>query len=235
MITPAIRPLLFVALLFLIVPSLHAQDLDRHRDMRLGTNVLAVATAHGLSSADAKTVHERPALVQTLEWRSKRFLSAAVPADDPVNDITFRFYNDQLFSIVASYDPKRTEGLTDADLIEAMSPAYGSPQPPPPATTAKSSPRSQRSENGADSQVIARWENAESAVTLVRRRYPAEVSLVVVSKRLTALAQSAELEAARLDRAEAPGREAARVQQEADAARQSAEKARPANKAIFKP
>jgi hypothetical protein len=83
--------------------------------------------------------------------------------------------------------------------------------------------------------VIARWEDAESAVTLVRRRYPAEVSLVVLSKRLTGLAQSAELEAARLEKMEAPGRETARLQKEADETRVSAEKARPANKAIFKP
>ena len=157
--------------------------------MRLGSNVLAVAGAHGLSSKDAKTVHARPALIQNLEWRSRRFLSASVTTDDPLNDITFSFYNDQLFRIVANYDRQRTEGLTDADLIEAMTTAYGPPQPLAPARTAKTSPQSPRNEYADEEQVIARWEDAESAVTLLRTRYPAAVSLVVLSKRLTGLAR----------------------------------------------
>jgi hypothetical protein len=149
--------------------------------------------------------------IQNLEWRSKRFL------------------------VVANYDRQRTAGLTDADLIEAMTTAYGPRQPLPTARAAGRSPLSPRNGYSDDEQVIARWEDAESTVTLLRTRYPAAVSLVVLSKRLSGLAQSAEREAARLDRVEAPEREAARLQKEADETRVSAEKARPANKAIFKP
>jgi hypothetical protein len=225
---------LLVSVLSLSAPLVYAQEVGKHRDMRLGSNVLAVAGAHGLSATDAKIVHERPALIQNLEWRSKRFLTASVASDDPVNDIMFSFYNDQLFRIVANYDRNRTEGLTDADLIEAMTTAYGSPQPLQAARTERTSPQSLRTDVD-QGQVIARWEDAESTVTLLRTRYPVEVSLVVLSKRLTALAKSAELNAARLDRLEAPGRETARVQKEADETRVSAEKARPANKAVFKP
>jgi hypothetical protein len=226
---------ILIAVLSLTAPLLHAQDLDRHRDMSLGSNVVAVADAHGLSSKDVKTVHGRPALIQDLEWRSQRFLNGSATASDPLNDITFSFYNDQLFRIVANYDRSRTEGLTDADLIEAMTTAYGSPQSLSPVRTANRSPQSPRNKYADEEQVIARWEDAESAVTLLRTRYPAAVSLVVLSKRLTGLAQSAEVEAARLDRLEAPGREATRLRQEADEARVSGEKVRPANKAIFKP
>jgi hypothetical protein len=234
MITTRICTIL-VSVLSLSAPLLHAQDLGHHRDARLGSTLLAVAGAHGLSSADAKTVHERPALIQNLEWRSRRFLSAPVATDDPLSDITFSFYNDQLFRIIANYDGQRTEGLTDADLIEAMTTAYGLPQAPV-ARTVKASPQSLRNENAEDGQVVARWEDAESAVTLFRARYSTTpVSLVVLSKRLTGLARSADAEGARLDRLEAPGREAARLQKEADETRVSGEKARPANKAIFKP
>jgi len=225
---------ILIAVLSLTAPLLHAQDLGHHRDMRLGSNVLAVTTAYGLSSKDAKTVHERPALVQNLEWRSRRFLSASVAIEDPLSDVTFSFYNDQLFRIVANYDRKQTEGLTDADLIEAMTTAYGPPQPVSPARTGKTSPQSLRNAD-ADQKTIARWEDAESTVTLLRTRYPTAVSLVVLSKRLTGLAQTADVEAARLETLEAPAREAARLQKEADETRVSAEKARPANKAIFKP
>lgn len=227
---------ILTAVLSLIAPLLHAQDLGHHRDTRLGSDVLAVTGAYGLSSNDVKTVHERPALIQNLEWRSRRFLSASVAIDDPLSDVTFSFYDNQLFRIVANYDRKQTEGLTDADLIEAMTTAYGPPQPvPPPARTARTSPQSLRSENADGGRVIARWEDAESTVTLLRTRYPAAVSLVVLSKRLAGLARSAEVEAARMDTLEAPGREAARVLKEADEVRAAAEKARPANKAIFKP
>jgi hypothetical protein len=226
---------ILIAVLSLTAPLLHAQDLGRHRDMSLGSNVVAVAGAHGLKSTDVKTVHGRPALIQNLEWRSRRFLSASTATDDPLNDITFSFYNDQLFRIVANYDRSRTEGLTDTDLIDAMTTAYGAPQTLRPVRTAKRSPQSPQNAFADEEQVIARWEDAESAITLLRTRYPAAVSLVVLSKRLAGLAQSAEVEAARLDRLEAPGRETARLQQEADEARVSGEKARPANKAIFKP
>lgn len=232
---------ILVGVLSLTAPLLHAQDLGHHRDMRLGSNVLAVTGAYGLSSKDAKTVHERPALIQNLEWRSRRFLNSSLATDDALSDITFSFYDDQLFRIVANYDRKHTEGLTDADLIEAMTTAYGPPQPAAPARTARTartasaSPQSLRNENADDEQVIARWEDAESTVTLLRTRYPAAVSLVVLSKRLTGLARSADVEAARLDRLEAPAREAARLQKEADDMRVAGEKARPTNKAIFKP
>src|SRR5688572_7580128 len=46
---------ILIAVLSLTAPLLHAQDLSRHRDMSLGSNVVAVAGAHGLSSKDAKT------------------------------------------------------------------------------------------------------------------------------------------------------------------------------------
>jgi hypothetical protein len=227
---------LLIAVLSLSAPMVHAQDLGHHRDMRLGNNLLAVAGKYDLLLKDAKTVHERPALIQSLEWRSKRFLNASVATgDDALNDITFSFYNDQLFRIVANYDRKRTEGLTDADLIEAVTTTYGARQPLAQGRTAGKTHPSLQNANTDEGRVIARWEDADSTVSLLRTRYPSEVSLVVLSKRLTALAQTAVLEAARLDRLEAPRREADRLQQEADEVRVAAEKARPANKAIFKP
>jgi hypothetical protein len=229
------RTCILISALSLSAPLLYAQDLGQHRGIRLGSDVQTVAATYGLSAADAKTVIQRPVLIQDLEWRFPRFLSASIASDEPLNDITFSFYGGQLFSIVANYDRKRTEGLTDADLIEAMTTAYGPPLPRSSAPTAETSPRSTRSWKADEGQAIARWEDADSAVTLLRARYPSDISLVVRSKKLSGLAQSAEVESARLDRSEAPGREAARLQNEADETRVAAEKARPANKAGFKP
>jgi len=37
----------------------------------------------------------------------------------------FSFYNDQLSKLVVDYDHDRTAGLTDTDLIDALSIEYG--------------------------------------------------------------------------------------------------------------
>lgn len=226
---------ILIAVLPLTASLLHAQDFGRHREITLGSNVVAVAGAHGLSSTDVKTRHTRPALLQDLEWQSRRFLNGPSATADPMKDITFSFYDGQLFRIVANYDQSRTEGLTDADLIDAMRTAYGPPQAHRAVRTPNNAPRSPRNAYADEEQVIARWEDADSAITLLRTRYPSAVSLVVLSKRVAVLAQFAEAEAARLDRLEAPRQEATRLQQEADELRASGERARSANKAIFKP
>jgi hypothetical protein len=217
--------------LWLSSPLLDAQEVGRYRDVHLGSSVRTVAGAHGLTAEDATVIHQRPAIIQNMEWRPPRFLADAVETSDPVREIVFSFYNDQLFRIVVSYDRKRTEGLTDADLIDVVAATYGTP-----TTLAPTKPRTFESPQDADQDaVIARWENAESSVALLRGRSPATVSLIVLSKRLSGLARTADAEAIRLDRAEAPQREVDRLKKEADARRASGETARPANKAAFKP
>ncbi len=59
--------------------------------------------------------------------------------------------------------------------------------------------------------------------------------MVLTSVRLRALAQTAEAQALRMDQRDAPQRERARRQTEADEARASQEKARLANRATFMP
>jgi hypothetical protein len=208
-----------------------AQDIGRYRDMGLGSSLASVAAANGLTTSDAKIIHQRPAIIHDLEWRSTSFLSAALATGDPVRELVFSFYNDQLFRIVVNYDKQRTEGLTDADLIGVVSAIYGSP-----TTLATTKPRASESQQQADRDtVIGRWENADATVTLLRAQYPTPVSLVVLSKRLSGLARAAQTEALRLDRIEAPQREVDRLKNEAAVERASGEKARFANKATFKP
>jgi hypothetical protein len=208
-----------------------AQAVGSYRDADLGSSLTSIAAANGLLPGDAKVIHQRPAIIQDLEWRSSNFLSDALKTSDPVREILFSFYNDQLFRIVVNYDKQRTEGLTDADLIDAMSATYGSP-----STLATSKPRASESQLQADRDtVIGRWESADATVTLLRAHYPTPVSLVVLSKRLSGLARAAQTEAIRLDRLEAPQREVDRLKTEAAAERASGEKARFANKAAFKP
>ena len=60
--------------------------------------------------SEATVTHQRPALIQDLQWR--RPYSASSPTavfPDSVQQIVFSFYNDQLFRLVIDYDRDRTE------------------------------------------------------------------------------------------------------------------------------
>jgi len=149
-----------------------------------------------------------------------------------VQRIVFSFYDDQLFRLVISYDRQRTNGLTDADMIEALSATYGGALL---QTSGKNLPALTGplvSELGAP---IAQWGDVDYSVGLYRSSFASEFRVVVTSPRLEALARTAAAEATRLDEREAPQREVDRKQKEADDTRASQEKARLENKATFKP
>jgi len=96
-----------------------AQDLSKYRDFQLGVNLPTAAKQAGMDPAQAKLIHERPAVIQELEWRPG--ISADSPSStDPVEEILFGFYSNQLYRIVVKYDEDNTEGLTDQDLIEGQ-------------------------------------------------------------------------------------------------------------------
>lgn len=219
---------LSVLAVLLTAASSHAQTGAHYRDFQLGSDIASVASASGASASDVKTLHARPATLQELEWRPPYAVSAGT-LPDPVQQIAFSFYNDQLFRLVVDYDRERTEGMTDADMIEAISTMYGSPvaaraaRAPLPRTDEESGPR------------IAGWGNAEYTAVLYRLSYASGLRLVVTSVRLSALARTAEAQALRLDERDAPERERARQKKETDDARASKAKARLANKATFKP
>jgi hypothetical protein len=83
--------------------------------------------------------------------------------------------------------------------------------------------------------VLARWENAESLLTLVRGSYNPEFQLILVSKPLSARARNAVREANRLDAIEAPRREAEQRKKDAGDASAARDKTRIVNKAAFRP
>jgi len=220
-----------VAGMMLSAQLLYAQDLSRYREIEMGSTLLSVAGVNGLTPADAKVIHERPAVIHDLEWRPGRSLNGPTVHEDPVREVVFSFYDDQLFRIAVNYHRDRTLGLTDADLIESLSVTYGSP-----ATRTVPRPRASETTDDLDEgTVVARWENAESSVALIRATYPTPVRLVLLSKRLAGLARTAAVAAVRLDEREAPQREVQREKDEADARRVALGKARPVNKAAFKP
>lgn len=215
----------------LFAPSICAQDLSSYRGFRFGSDLKAIARQTQLNPSDAKTIHSRPALIQELEWRPGRTLGQSSVQPDSVKELLFSFYNGELFQIVVRYDRDQTEGLTDADLIEAISGAYGLA-----ATPARKAITFSTSQVYNDSEkVIACWEDAQYSFNLYRSSYQPTFGMIVFSKKLDVLARAAVATAIRLDEQEAPQRELARQKAEAKKSRLAGEKARLLNKPAFRP
>jgi hypothetical protein len=211
-------------------PSIDARDLSRYREFQLGMNLLAVAKQAEMQPSEARVIHQRPAVIQELEWRPQRSLAYS-PQGDPVQEVLFSFYNGELFRIVVNYDQIRTEGLTDEDMVEAISAKYGTATRPAAKVILFSS-----SEVYNDSEnVIARWEDAQYSFNLFRSSYQPTFGMLVFSKRLDALAQVAIVEAVRLDKQEAPQREIALQKKQDEENRAGQAKARLVNKPGFRP
>jgi hypothetical protein len=218
-------PVIAVALVF----SAHlvsAQDLSRYRVYVLESSPESVVAASGARTADARTLHERPAKIQELEWRAPYAASAGELAD-PVSRVVFTFFNDALYQVVVSYDRSRTDGLTNSDLIESLTAVYGEP-----------SPRSARMRPPAapsDAVVLAQWDGKDSSLTLLRAAYAAEFQLILMSKASSARARNAIREAGRLDVIEAPSRELQQRKKESADAAAARDRVRTTNKAAFRP
>jgi hypothetical protein len=222
---------LAVALLGVILGGqpLTAQTLSGYRTYALESSVASVVKSSGAREADLKTLHERPARLQELEWRAPYAPMGRADAD-PVRNVVFSFYDDQLYRVVVTYERDRMEGLTSADVIEAISATYGGALPMH-ARAVDSPPV----EMPPDTALVARWDDGASVLSLLRGGYSREFQLVLISKQLSQRARTATRDALRLDKQEAPRREADRQKKEDADALVSQEKARATNKAAFRP
>ena len=223
------RPLVIAAGFILAAQLAFAQDMSRYRTYVLGSSLDSVSAASGARASDAKTVQTRPATIQELEWRAP-YVGFGTTLADPVREIVFTFYNDALYQVVVNYDRDRTESLTNNDIIESISAAYGMP-----ALASKRTQASPPPEAFPDRIVLARWENAESLLTLVRGAYAPEFQLILMSKPLSTRARSAIRQAVRLDAIEAPRRQAEQRKKDASDAAAARDKTRTTNKAAFRP
>ena len=117
------RVTVLVFLIVLSASSIHAQELSSYRDFQFGMNLSAVAKQAGMNLAEAKMLHQRPAMIQELWWQ--RSFGESSPETDPVKEVVFSFYNGDLFRMVVTYDRYRTEALTNDGMIEAISAKCG--------------------------------------------------------------------------------------------------------------
>jgi hypothetical protein len=221
------RALAFASIVVLGAHPVAAQDLSHYRAYTLESSVAEVVKTSEARESDVKVLHERPARIQQLQWHPGYVLRGTEGAD-PVQDITFRFYNGALYQLVVTYDRERMEGITADDVIASMSAAYGIPQLRPAGA------RNASADVAADATVIARWDDQSGLLTLTRGSYPPQYQLTLTSKSLNGPARAAIKEAGRLDAKEAPQRELDQRNKQAADARAVSEKARVMNKAAFR-
>lgn len=209
----------------LFVPFAYGQDLSKYRNFSLGTSLIELSKQVNEKPADASVIHQRPALIQELRWWPVQSYQSPAPSE-PVQDVLFSFYNGELYRIVASYGNAATQGLTAADMVEAISAKYGVPTRP--AAGAKTPAIVAYNSTG---DTIAFWEDPQYLLTLSRFPLSATFQLVLSSKQLNGQADVAIAGALKQERDDAPQREIARVKKETD----DLETMRQANLKAFRP
>jgi hypothetical protein len=190
------RVALLALLIALTATLTRAQDLSSYRDFQLGMDLNAVASQTGMNLTEAKTLHRRPALIQELWWSTAH--GGPSPQTDPVREVVFSFCDGSLFRMVVTYDWHRTEGFTDEDMIEALSSEFGIAARPVATIIFVSSTRVYNQRE----KVIARWENSQYSYNLYHSSDPPDFGMLVFSKRLDSLAQTAIAKAIQLDNQE---------------------------------
>ncbi len=222
-----LKPLLASLVLFGVLPAASAADLSKYRSFEFGASLNAVAKRAEVPPSQAKTIHQRPALIQTLEWRPQP-LGRSLKAE-PVQRVLFSFCDDELYGIDVEYDQYQTKGLTIDDIVEAISANYGVADRSAEVTKTVQGPY------GENEDVLARWQDSQYRYELVHLQFGPTYKLIGVSKKLQSAAEVASLESKRLDDQDAPSREAARLATEQKAAKDTLDKARLVNKPNFRP
>jgi hypothetical protein len=204
------------------------QDLAAYRGMKLGAELADVAKQADTTAADAKVLHERPDLIQEIDWQPRASFTPDAVKSDPVRDALLSFFNGHLFRIVVTYDSHKIEGMSADDMVDAISLSYGAAARPDVAI-------SFHSNFSEVARVIARWENAEYSADLVRTGDQYSFAMVLYSKPVEALAEASIIRAVRLENQEAPQREIENQKKRADAERLVLENARSVNRPNFQP
>jgi len=218
--------LISLVAILISAPMVLGQNLSRYQKFSLGTSLAEVSKQVGPYSHNTTLVHHRPAVIQELAfWPLNSSSSVRV---DPVSQILFSFYNGELYRIVVTYEQDATARLTEDDMVQAMSVWYGTatraatelnffPTNYLDGSTDKVVPFFPTSDpdRSAD-RVIARWEDSQNAVSLLRSSNLNSFRLAISSKRLDAQAEAAIIESVKVENEEAQQKEIDRQKKEAD-------------------
>jgi len=200
----------FLVLVLLSAPILSGQNLSTYRKFSLGASLANISKQVGQDPGQANLIHQRPAIIQQLMYWPIPTLSYA-PQAESVSQILFSFYDGELYKIAITYDGEATHGLTDADVVQAISARYG--------TATRFYPEIELPTNdqyAPKQRVVARWEDSGTSADLSRSETLNSFELDVFSKTLDTKAQAATAESLKLEKQEAPQREIDRQKSEAD-------------------
>ena len=121
------------------------------------------------------------------------------PSGDPVDRLVFSFYEHRLFRIVVDYAPDRTDGMTESDMVGAVSTLYGSP-----IRRTLASQSDGMAPAGPAETLIAEWTSGDQSVALLALQGQTAFRLIVVSSALQRLAREAGAREAPVDRPDWP-------------------------------
>jgi hypothetical protein len=204
-----------------------AADLSSYRQYTLGSSAAVIAEQTKSEPGTLKVLHKRPALIQSLSWRPP-YVGWTDKAE-PVQQVTFQFYQSELYQVVVTYDRYQTEGMTAADMTQAISTLYGKP-----VSTARVAAAS-RDLYSEPEEIVATWEDARYRFDLLVAPSGPSYRLTGVMKKWEKAAAAAIVEGERLDVLDAPRRDAARARENEATRKDKSDKARTVNKPRFKP
>jgi hypothetical protein len=199
---------LTIALLTILLsaPAVYGRDLSGYRTFSLGTSLANLSKQIDERPIVATTVHQRPALIQQVSWWPPPTLGSALGAET-IQHVRFSFYNGTLYKMLVTYDGSSTRGLTPEDIEHSLTAQYGIPT----GHAGKI-----KNDYGQTEKVLTSWEDSRYSINFVRFSLSNSFGVVVFTKLLDAKAEASSTEAVKLEQQEAPGKERARVKEEAD-------------------
>ncbi|HET8924351.1 MAG TPA: hypothetical protein VFN26_15295 [Candidatus Acidoferrum sp.] len=212
-------------MILLSAPLIRGQDLSKYRNFSLGMSLPQLSSQADLRPLQTKLIQKRPSVIQELTCWPSGSSDYSLQANS-VWQIFFSFYNGELFRILVTYDRDATHGLTAEDMVQAISTKYGTATRPAGEISFPTNELYRSTE-----KVIARWEDSQYSINLVRSRFLNSFALVMFSKGLDAQAEAAIAKSIKLEGQEDPQKEIDRQKKDAD----DLEAARQKNRKIFRP
>jgi hypothetical protein len=190
-----------LVLVLFLTPIISGQELSRYRKFSLGTSLAALSKQIGQNSHQTNLIQQRPAVIQELTYWPVDIPSSADQVQ-PVSRILFSFYNGELYRMVVSYQQDAIKGLTEDDMVRAISAQYG--------TARRFYPEINLPTNdvyASTETIIARWEDSGNSIDLFRSSILNSFGLAVFSKSMDVQAEAAIAESLKLNKQEAPQKE----------------------------
>jgi len=218
--------LVSLAMILLCATVIRGQDLSKYRNFSFGMSLAELSTQVDQKPLQTRLIHKRPAVIQELTWWPKD-PSGSLAGVEPVWQVLFTFYNDELYRILVTYDRQATRGMTVEDMVESISAQYGVATRPNAPISFPTNELYRSTET-----VVARWEDSQYSVNLFRSSLLNSFGLVMFSKPLDTQVRAALAESSKLEgQEESAQKEIGHQKTEADIL----EAARQENRKAFRP